>query len=69
MSIMCTSDVTPITFYDSEALPGRQYPLPDFSSLHTCRNFDAILEWNKHNPRAVMWEEVGNASTFRPGSA
>ncbi|KAK8859011.1 Tat pathway signal sequence [Apiospora arundinis] len=69
MSIMCTSDVTPITFYDSEALPGRQYPLPDFSSLHTCRNFDAILEWNKNNPRAVMWEEVGNASTFRPGGA
>ncbi|KAK6837006.1 hypothetical protein PG987_007501 [Apiospora arundinis] len=49
--------------------PGRQYPLPDFSSLHTCRNFDAILEWNKNNPRAVMWEEVGNASTFRPGGA
>ncbi|ORY58076.1 uncharacterized protein BCR38DRAFT_460921 [Pseudomassariella vexata] len=65
-SLMCTSDVTPITFFDSESLPGRQLPLPNFSSLHTCRNLDQILEWNMNNPNQVLWEETGNASTFKP---
>ncbi|KAK3936197.1 hypothetical protein QBC46DRAFT_412345 [Diplogelasinospora grovesii] len=65
MSIMCTSDVTPITFFDSEALPGRKYPLPDFSSKHVCRDFDAVLDWSWKNPRAVMWEDIGDAVTFK----
>ncbi|KAK8078699.1 hypothetical protein PG994_002506 [Apiospora phragmitis] len=34
-----------------------RYPPPDSSRLHT------------QDPRAAMWEEVGNALTFRPGAA
>ena len=55
---MCTADVTPVTFYDN-ANPDRILPMPDFSTLHTCRNFDAILEWNGNNERSVDWDGVG----------
>ena len=39
---MCTADVTPIT---SNWVPWNAKPIPDFSTLHTCRNFESILEY------------------------
>lgn len=56
---MCEGDVTPITFYDNVLLPIRKLPMPDFNTLHTCRNFDAILEWNANNERTMQWDEMG----------
>lgn len=56
---MCTADVTPITFYDNLALPSRKLPMPDFNTRHTCRNFDAILEWNGNNERSIDWDGIG----------
>ncbi|TVY18826.1 Cyclochlorotine biosynthesis protein O, partial [Lachnellula arida] len=57
--IMCTADVTPITFYDTLAFPSRKLPMPDFSTRHTCRDFDAILEWNENNERSILWDGIG----------
>ena len=57
--IMCDSDVTPVTFYDALSNPTRKLPMPDFSTLHTCRNFDAVLEWNANNDRTIQWDEIG----------
>jgi hypothetical protein len=57
--IKCTSDVTPITFYDNVLLPSRKLPMPDFNTLHTCRNFDEIWEWNGNNERTLQWDEIG----------
>lgn len=46
INLMCTSDIGIFTF--------REYPeygyekgdfWPDFSTLHTCRNFDTIHKW------------------------
>lgn len=46
IAIMCESDVTPITLY----VPDYQDdPTPDFSTMHTCRNFDRILEYVHEN--------------------
>ena len=56
---MCSSDVTPITFYDNEEIPERKLPMPDFSTLHTCRNFDEIVKWNANGERTVEWDEIG----------
>jgi len=56
---MCTSDVTPITFFDNEALSERKMPMPDFSSLHTCRNFEEVLWWYQNNDRTLEWDEIG----------
>lgn len=58
-SIMCNSDVTPITFFDNLLLPERKLPMPDFNTLHTCRNFDEILEWNANNERTLQWDGIG----------
>lgn len=63
---MCTADVTPVTFYDDSSIPERRLSLPDFSSKHMCRDFDAILAWSWDTERAVMWEDVGDAVTWDP---
>jgi len=65
--LMCYADVTPVTFYDPADQPNRKWPLPDFGTLHTCRDFDAIVEWSKGNPRAVAFDQMGLASTFLSG--
>lgn len=57
--ITCKADVTPITFYDDIATPSRKLPMPDFATLHTCRNFEDILSWNQNNERTVQWDEIG----------
>ncbi|KAH8204182.1 hypothetical protein TruAng_001602 [Truncatella angustata] len=59
ISLMCTADVTPALFYDPVDKPQRRDALPDWSSQHTCRDFDAILKWNKEGPRAVRWRDAG----------
>jgi len=57
--IMCDTDVTPVTFYDPLGMSNRKLPMPDFNTLHTCRNFEAVLEWNNNNERAIQWDEIG----------
>jgi hypothetical protein len=57
--IKCTSDVTPITFFDNVLLSSRKLPMPDFNTLHTCRNFDEIWKWNGNNERTLQWNEIG----------
>ncbi|KAF0319787.1 hypothetical protein GQ607_013038 [Colletotrichum asianum] len=52
MNLMCYADVTPALFVDPLSNPLRRDALPNWSSMHTCRDFDAILEWNKHGPRS-----------------
>ncbi|KAB8259473.1 hypothetical protein BDV32DRAFT_150354 [Aspergillus pseudonomiae] len=43
ITLMCTSDVTPLVFIDDpHAFQGR---IPDFNTMHTCRNFWEIHEW------------------------
>ncbi|KAI8298365.1 Cyclochlorotine biosynthesis protein O [Colletotrichum sp. SAR11_240] len=52
MNLMCYADVTPALFVDPLSNPLRRDALPNWSSMHTCRDFDAILDWNKHGPRS-----------------
>lgn len=61
---MCTPDVTPVTFFDDSDVPQRRTPFPDFSTKHTCRDFDAIAEWSWSTERAVMWKDIGDATTW-----
>lgn len=46
ISIMCHADVTPVTLYIPEF---QDDPLPDFSTLHNCRDFDKILDYVQGN--------------------
>lgn len=63
MHLMCAADVTPVTYYDT---PYRPQPFADFSTKHTCRNFDAILDWSKQSPRAISLDEsyIGNSTVW-----
>jgi hypothetical protein len=49
---MCTADVTPITAKTVPWKPADQAG-PDFSTLHTCRNFEKIFDYVKAN--AEVW--------------
>jgi len=66
LTIMCHADVTPVTMVDLVQNPGRRLPVGDFSTLHTCRDFDRILDWARTNPRRVLWKDSGVAATYRP---
>ncbi|KAK0619659.1 hypothetical protein B0T14DRAFT_430637 [Immersiella caudata] len=66
ISLMCQADVTPALFYDPLEDPRRRDALPDWSSLHTCREFDAILDWNKNGPRSVRWRDAGPNPAWDP---
>jgi hypothetical protein len=52
---MCTGDVAPILFYDD---PSQELPLPDFSTMHQCRNFEDLLKWSHTNDRALEWDKI-----------
>ncbi|KAI8277470.1 Cyclochlorotine biosynthesis protein O [Colletotrichum sp. SAR 10_98] len=58
MNLMCYADVTPALFVDPLSNPLRRDALPNWSSMHTCRDFDAIWDWNKHGPRSVVSQQV-----------
>ena len=66
MSVMCNADVTPAIFYDNLKDPRRRDGLPIWSTLHTCRDFDAILDWNKNGPRSMRWRDAGMNPAYDP---
>ncbi|KAF9871099.1 hypothetical protein CkaCkLH20_11516 [Colletotrichum karsti] len=66
MNLMCYADVTPALFVDPLSNPLRRDALPNWSSMHTCRDFDAILDWNKHGPRSVRWRDAGANPSWDP---
>ncbi|KAE9377295.1 hypothetical protein N431DRAFT_542655 [Stipitochalara longipes BDJ] len=47
MNIMCQVDIGVITFHELADKPGD--PWPDFSTLHVCRDFDAVRSWAIEN--------------------
>lgn len=49
-AIMCNADISPVTetWYESAELWA-----PDFKTMHTCKNFPAIMEWAlERSPKA-----------------
>ncbi|KAJ6578017.1 hypothetical protein B0H19DRAFT_1122111 [Mycena capillaripes] len=46
MNLICSADVGMITY---EWVQNWTVPYPDFSTVHQCRDFDAILEWHAEN--------------------
>ncbi|KAG8404946.1 hypothetical protein J3459_022397 [Metarhizium acridum] len=51
INLMCTADITPITAKQVSWKNGD--PAPDFSTLHTCRNFSKILKYVEDH--ADLW--------------
>lgn len=51
---MCQSDTGVFTF---KHYKGFESHWPDFSTLHTCRNFDAIRDWAFENAVAFGNED------------
>jgi len=54
MNLMCQSDIGVFTFKVYPEL-GDDDPWPDFSTVHTCRNFEDIRSWARN--RAVTWDD------------
>ncbi|KAF9005457.1 hypothetical protein BDQ17DRAFT_1469115 [Cyathus striatus] len=53
--LMCTSDIGVIAY---DWVQGRLPPHPNFSTRHTCRNFDKILAWNYQNAVHIQESRV-----------
>ncbi|KAF2092600.1 hypothetical protein NA57DRAFT_16571, partial [Rhizodiscina lignyota] len=47
-NLMCSADMGIVPFYDDEN-PLNAFAMPDFSTVHKCRNFDKLLEWSNSN--------------------
>ena len=68
---MCNSDITPVplTWYESAKTFG-----PDFRTTHTCRDFEALLQWSLMRTSKSLKEKgsgmeyTDNASLKVPGS-
>lgn len=60
VKLMCTSDVSVLTF-NSDLAP--EHPQADFTSVRKCRNFGEILNWSRSetNERFVPWSAVVSA--------
>ncbi|GFG19483.1 hypothetical protein IFM5058_10134 [Aspergillus udagawae] len=70
-AVMCNSDITPVplTWYQSAHTFG-----PDFRTTHTCRDFEALLQWSlKRTSKALKGKGTGvehakDPSLKMPGS-
>lgn len=61
-SIMCTGDVTIAT---ANWVQGHPRPIPDFSTMHVCRDFDALLEWASERDAGEVEKLQGDAFVYR----
>ena len=51
-NIQCRGDLTPLKLYWSNP---KQRLMVDFEGIHTCKDFDAILEWAwQHHARGIQ---------------
>ena len=42
MNIMCEADLTILTY---NWIEGRSDPMPYFETIHTCKNWDRVMDW------------------------
>ena len=53
--LMCSADAGLITFRWVE---GYDSPEPDFNTLHQCRSYAKLLEWNEENAPNVWVDDI-----------
>jgi len=64
-ALMCNADTTPVTH---KFFKGADIFAPDFNTLHTCRNFDQLLEWSlERNSAAADRKGAGSETTSDSG--
>lgn len=54
--LMCTADPGMVTFRWVEGED--TLTEPDFNTLHYCRSFDGLLDWNKANAANVLVDDI-----------
>ncbi|KZS95188.1 hypothetical protein SISNIDRAFT_408923, partial [Sistotremastrum niveocremeum HHB9708] len=64
-SIVCHADITPNVWQWDE---DRQVSFPHFDNIHTCRNWDAIMDWAREHQMKHGWDvsiHVGHEQEHR----
>ncbi|KAI1503730.1 hypothetical protein F5X99DRAFT_406730 [Biscogniauxia marginata] len=51
-TLMCHSDISLLTYNWVE---GRSMPHPNFNTVHTCKKWDTLIEWNMKRDVTVEW--------------
>ncbi|KZS90735.1 hypothetical protein SISNIDRAFT_414902 [Sistotremastrum niveocremeum HHB9708] len=52
-NIMCNADITPDVWQWDE---DKQMSFPRFDTVHTCRNWEAIIDWAKARQMNYVWD-------------
>jgi hypothetical protein len=49
---MCHGDISLLTYNWVE---GRDMPYPNFNTIHTCKKWDKLVQWNMRHDVSVEW--------------
>lgn len=52
-TLMCHGDISLLTYNWVE---GREMPYPNFNTIHTCKKWDTLTQWNMHRDVTVEWD-------------
>ncbi|KAI9683739.1 MAG: hypothetical protein M1822_005929 [Bathelium mastoideum] len=62
-TIMCHGDISLLTYNWVE---GREMPYPNFNTIHTCKKWDRLTEWNMKRDVTVEWTDGGGRKMLTP---
>ena len=53
-TLMCHGDISLLTYNWVE---GREMPYPNFNTIHTCKKWDTLVEWNMKRDVSKEWRD------------
>ncbi|KAI1821802.1 hypothetical protein F4861DRAFT_541578 [Xylaria intraflava] len=62
-TLMCHGDISLLTYNWVE---GRSMPHPNFNTVHTCKKWDKIIEWNQKRDVTVEWVDGVGQKVISP---
>ncbi|KAE9374151.1 hypothetical protein N431DRAFT_464439 [Stipitochalara longipes BDJ] len=64
-TLMCHGDMSLLTYNWVE---GRDMPYPNFNTIHTCKDWDTLVAWNKQRDVTVDWKNGEIIKEYVPPS-
>ncbi|KAF2722905.1 hypothetical protein K431DRAFT_220920, partial [Polychaeton citri CBS 116435] len=62
-NIMCHGDISLLT---NNWVEGRDMPYPNFNTIHTCKKWDTLVEWNMNRDATVEWVDGQGKKVLTP---
>lgn len=62
-TLMCHGDISLLTYNWVE---GREMPYPNFNTVHTCKKWDTLIDWNMNRDVTVEWVDGVGRKVLTP---